>query len=253
MLFPHIGKLVGRSPTGQCRDRYINRILLADPSSKFKFLVDTGADISVLPVKYYPQVTTPENLVLYAANGTKISTYGTKILKLDFKLRRAFTFPFVIANVNQPIIGVDFLKRFNLLVDVKNNCLIDGITKLSTKGKILVDSSTTSALHILVGDSKFQKILVEYPKLTHPSQNHDQIQTPTTFHHIETKGPPTFSKPRRLSPELLKAAREEFDFLMEQGIIRPSKSPWASHGAKGKWRLAPLWRLSPFECSHYSR
>uniref|UniRef100_A0A2L2YY29 Uncharacterized protein K02A2.6-like n=1 Tax=Parasteatoda tepidariorum TaxID=114398 RepID=A0A2L2YY29_PARTP len=39
----------------------------------------------------------------------------------------------------------------------------------------------------------------------------------------------------------MKATREEFDFLLTQGIIRPSKSPWASplHVVKksnGNWR-----------------
>lgn len=240
LLIQFYGKLGRRSPTGQNCDRHLNRILLADPLSKLNFLVDTGADISVLPAKYYRMGNKPDNLVLYAANGTPISTFGTKLLTLDFHLRRAFTWRFVIADVRQPIIGVDFLKHFNLLVDVKNNCLIDGTTKLSTQGKVIYHTSD-STIHILVGDSKFQKTLLEYPELTHPSQSVKHSETSVVFHHIETKGPPTFSKPRRLSPELLKAARQEFEFLMKQGIIRPSKSPWASplhmvRKANGDWR-----------------
>jgi len=37
-------------------------------------------------------------------------------------------------------------------------------------------------------------------------------------HYILTEGSPKFSTPRRLSPEKLKFTKEEFKFMMEQGI-----------------------------------
>ncbi|GBM86280.1 Transposon Tf2-8 polyprotein [Araneus ventricosus] len=159
----------------------------------------------------------------------------------DLNLRRTFTWPFIIANVNQPIIGVDFLKHFNLLVDVKSGCLIDGITKLTTQGKYTNTDSLTSGISILLGDSEFYGILSQFPELTNPSQP-TRNNKPTKVHHfIEATGQPVFSRPRRLSPELLKIARQEFKFLMSQGIVRPSRSPWASplHMVKksnGEWR-----------------
>ncbi|GFQ82731.1 peptidase A2 domain-containing protein [Trichonephila clavata] len=110
--------------------------MLADKVSKLKFLVDTGADVSVLPKHYAPKADSSNELLLLAANGTKIATFGKKRLTLDLNLRRNFTWSFIIANVNQPIIGLDFLKHYNLLVDVKSGCLIDGITKLTTQGNI---------------------------------------------------------------------------------------------------------------------
>ncbi|GBM78910.1 Transposon Ty3-I Gag-Pol polyprotein, partial [Araneus ventricosus] len=144
-------------------------------------------------------------------------------------------------NVNQPIIGVDFLKHFNLLVDVKSGCLIDGITKLTTQGKYTNTDSLTSGISILLGDSEFYGILSQFPELTNPSQPTRNNKPIKVHHFIETTGQPVFSRPRRLSPELLKIARQEFEFLMSQGIVRPSSSPWASplHMVKksnGKWR-----------------
>ena len=47
-------------------------------------------------------------------------------------------------------------------------------------------------------------------------------------HHITTIGPPVFAHPRRLSPERLKAARKEFEHMLQLGIIHPSSSSWAS-------------------------
>ncbi len=46
-------KIERRSLSGQDRDRQIRRILLAD--SNRKFLIDTGADLSVLPKSFAPQ------------------------------------------------------------------------------------------------------------------------------------------------------------------------------------------------------
>ncbi len=40
-------------------------------------------------------------------------------------LRRKFQWVFVEAAVQQPILGADFLKHFNLLVDLKHKQLID--------------------------------------------------------------------------------------------------------------------------------
>jgi cleavage and polyadenylation specificity factor subunit 1 len=47
-------------------------------------------------------------------------------------------------------------------------------------------------------------------------------------HYIETPGPPVFARPRRLSPEKMQIAQEAFQDMLHQGIIRPSKSAWAS-------------------------
>ncbi|GFQ83576.1 transposon Ty3-I Gag-Pol polyprotein [Trichonephila clavata] len=102
------GKLNRRSSTGLGHDRQINRIMLADKVSKLKFLVDTGADVSVLPKYYAPKADSSNELLLLAANDTKIATFGKKRLTLDLNLRPNFTWSFIIANVNQPIIGLDF-------------------------------------------------------------------------------------------------------------------------------------------------
>ncbi|PIK45967.1 hypothetical protein BSL78_17175 [Apostichopus japonicus] len=47
-------------------------------------------------------------------------------------------------------------------------------------------------------------------------------------HHILTKGPPTFARPRRLAPDRLRLAKNEFEHMLELGIIRPSESSWSS-------------------------
>ena len=47
-------------------------------------------------------------------------------------------------------------------------------------------------------------------------------------HHITTTGPPVSARFRRLPPERLKAAKQEFEHMLQQGIISHSSSNWAS-------------------------
>ncbi|GFY18349.1 hypothetical protein TNCV_2047551 [Trichonephila clavipes] len=97
----------------------INRLYLSDKPSWMKYLIDTGADVSVIPLPTASRHLPPTSLQLFAANGTVILT-------------------------------------------------------------------------------------------------------------ILTRGPPVFSKPRRLHPDKLKAAKQKFQYLVATGICRPSSSCWAS-------------------------
>ena len=48
------------------------------------------------------------------------------------------------------------------------------------------------------------------------------------MHHIHTKGRPVHARPRRLPPNRLRIAHQEFEHMLEQEIIRPSNSQWSS-------------------------
>ena len=50
----------------------------------------------------------------------------------------------------------------------------------------------------------------------------------SVMHHISTTGPPVSGCTRRLAPERLKVAHDEFEHMLELGIIRLSASNWAS-------------------------
>ncbi|GFX61421.1 retrovirus-related Pol polyprotein from transposon 297 [Trichonephila clavipes] len=70
----------------------------------------------------------------------------------------------------------------------------------------------------------FKNILSEYPDLSNPSLI-SKSASHGTVHHIITTGPPVTARPRRLHPKLYDAEKVEFEFLLAQGIIRPSKVP----------------------------
>ncbi|XP_017796720.1 PREDICTED: uncharacterized protein LOC108578232 [Habropoda laboriosa] len=165
--------------------------------------------------------------VLYAANGTEISTYGTVTLTLDLGLRRAFTWRFVVAEVSKPIIGVDFLYHFGLLVDIRNQRLMDQVTSLSVPGLPANRSrQTIPSIKTVYGGSMFHDLLQKFPDITRPEGTPTETKHSTVHYVRTTTGPPVTCKPRRLAPDRLKAATKEFGTMMRQGIARPSESSW---------------------------
>jgi cleavage and polyadenylation specificity factor subunit 1 len=109
-----------------------SRIFITERVSNLRFLVDTGAVLCVVPRKLVPGRKKRTIYDLFAANGTPIPTYGWRTLTLNLGLRRDFKWRFVVADVQLPIIGVDLLANFNLLVDCRNNRILDGVTSLPT-------------------------------------------------------------------------------------------------------------------------
>ncbi|XP_050352242.1 uncharacterized protein K02A2.6-like [Nymphalis io] len=178
---------------------------------------------------------------LFAANGTIIYTYGFLPLTLDLGLRRAFTWRFVVADVSKPIIGVDFLSYYNLLVDCRNQRLVDGVTTLAVALPKQRSTETISSVRTTLEDTSYHRLLREFPEITRPAGK-PYITKHSTVHHIRTTdGPPVSSRPRRLDPERLKIAKQEFDEMLQSGTARRSDSPWSSplHLTKKKndgWR-----------------
>lgn len=167
----------------------------------------------------------PVQQVFQAANGTKINVYKRKTVKVDFGLRRDFSFPFYVCNVSCNIIGADFLHNFNLKPDLRNRKIIDSCTNLNTNG--LLKECNIFSVKSFTDDSVFMKLLSEFPSVTKlPDPNHPVKHN--TMHFIQTHGPPVVCKPRRLAPDRLKIAKREIQHMLELGHMRPSKSNFAS-------------------------
>ena len=181
---------------------------------------------------------------LIAANGSSIRTFGkTKVLlRIDV---HSYEWSFHLANVSQPILGADFLRKNALLVDLGGSRLIDNppnqpITNKQQTNKQPTNSQQTNNTPCVNNINNYNSLLAEYPELLGSASS-----TPDSKHGVEhfiiTKGPPIHSHARRLAPEKLAIAKAEFEKMENLGIIRRSNSPWASPlhvvpKADGGWR-----------------
>ena len=150
---------------------------------------------------------------------------------IDLGLGRNFTWTFIVGDVRHPILGADFLFYFQIVVDLRKQTLRFEGNHNPSPAKPQPTKVTTR--------DPFFKILAEFPTLTDPkaggSIKHDVV------HHITTTGPPKHARPRRLAPERRAAAEAEFEKLLDLGIIKRSRSSWASplhmvEKKDGSWR-----------------
>jgi cleavage and polyadenylation specificity factor subunit 1 len=224
------------SPTGKLKQQTskvsrvctttTGRLFITDKTTKRQFLVDTGSDLCVYPRRLVPRRRERTTYDLCAANGTTIHTYGWPPLSLNFGLRRDFTWRFVVADVTHPLIGVDFLSHFGLLVDCRNTRLLDGITSLSAPTKAA--SSHIPSVKIITHGTPVDSLLAEFSELTRPAGVQREVRH-NTVHHIRTiPGPPVTCRPRRLAPDRLAIAKAEFDAMLREGMAQRSESSWSS-------------------------
>lgn len=215
---------------------------MTDRRTGARFLVDTGAEVSIVPPNTQDRsLKRPDVFSLHAANGTPIPTFGQRHVQLDIGLRRSFSWVFLIADVQQPILGMDFLHHFNLAIDARRKLLIDSITGLSVSA-CSVSTCPLTVYTILPStiDTPYLNLLQQFPSVTKPCQ-YDQPVSHHVTHAIDTQGQPVFARPRRLPPDKLEVAKAEFNHMAQLGIIRPSSSPWASplhmvRKPNGDWR-----------------
>lgn len=223
-----IGKLIAAQScmVGECAAPAKNhRLCVTDRKTRVRFLVDTGANVSVLPVSQFKCERSVSSYKLFAANNSEIQTYGIKCLELNLGLRRSFKWTFVVCDVKQAILGADFLEHFKLIVDLHNKRLIDTVTNLRANGSIIQydESSITS----IQSDNPYRDILERYSGITKPTA-FKETSSHSVFHHIVTSGPPVCARPRPLPPDRYVKVKQEFELMQELGICRPGKGEWSS-------------------------
>ena len=215
------------------------RLHIRDRKSELVYLIDTGSDVSLLPVNKKLKKKVPTSGILFATNDSRIHTYGEKKIAPNLNLRHEFPWNFQVAEVPYPIIGADFLAHYRLILYLHDSRLVDATTSLSTAG--FVRGASIFGISAVDRSQPFNQILVDYPEITRVTQTPEAVVR-DVHHHIHTKGPPISERARRVSPDKLASAKSIFAQILKDGICRPSSSPWASpmHMTRkkdGEWRI----------------
>ena len=203
-------------------------LTIRDRRSHRTFLIDTGAQVSILPPSRADRVScslSKTNKRLVAANGSPIMTYGQKELTIDLGNNGTFTWTFILANVSRPILGADMLRHYGLLVDLKHRRLVSSSTFRSFEATT-DRPRPAERISLVETQSRFSKLMTSRPMLITPTFS---LSTKCKVRHrVETRGHPVHSKARRLAPDKLKSAKREFEELERLGIVRRSNSQWSS-------------------------
>ena len=201
-------------------------LYVADKGHKCRYLIDTGAAVSVLPKSCANGISGADSLPLVAANNSTIKTYGNCKRVVDVGLKREYQWTFIVADVQQPIIGADFLSHYNLLVDLRSRCLRDMRTGLAIAAS-LSSIKPLSLNRVDTVQNEYTKLLGQFPEMTRPTTKGEPVKHGIT-HKIVTKGHRVFARPRRLALDKLVTAKREFDDMIKLGVIEPSDSEWSS-------------------------
>lgn len=125
MFLPAPRKREGqRTLAAACTGDNDRQLFIEDIPSDWYFLVDSGAQRSIVPPSSADTLGQERGPRLDVANGTPIRTIGTRFMSVCIN-GREFSWDFVVASVSVPILGTDFMCAYRLLVDVSNRCLIE--------------------------------------------------------------------------------------------------------------------------------
>ena len=148
-------------------------------------------------------------------------------------LRRSYNFTFYIADVNDNILGLDFLKDKDININCRNLTVTDNVTKItSTRTHSSAPPNHSPVLAVSldlsqITDTALRQLMEQHSSIFGDADFNIPC-THSTTHRIAVTSQPNFCTPRKLCPEKLALAKSSFDEMQRLGIIRPSKSPYAS-------------------------
>ena len=209
-------------------------------------MVDTGSDVSLVPLTFPDNFKEKKCSKLLAANGSEIETYGKCDVNLNI-LGKLYNHHVIVANVMKPILGMDFF------CGPGNDLVIDPSAKSIKRNNYQLCSplstSTNSVMTPQNGEVVVKNSLSRYSSLT--SKTLGATESLTFPLKIDTGSfKPVFQKARPLYGSKLDEIKAELRKWEESGIIVRIKEPvqWASpiHAVRksdGSWRICGDFRM----------
>ncbi len=185
------------------------------------------------------------------ADGRRIPCWGEQPFTVTIGgVPRQWTF--LLAAVSFPILGIDFLHHHSLVVDVANQRLSSPPARVSAvvPGRSYAEAvrsppvatpppavagpsspsvATSAASPPLAAGDWLAAMRLQFPKVFfQDAAASSLVPRHGVCHVIRTVGQPATAKFRRLDPTRLAAAKQKFQSMLDEGIIRRSSSQWSS-------------------------
>ena len=118
-------------------------------------------------------------------------------IKID---KKPYSFAFIFADISHTILGMDFLQKFGMTLDLAENRLVHSgtATRFSSAPRVPAVSGVNVVSEFV---KTVQQLLAQFPEITDISKATCSLKHDVQC-HIRTAGPP-----RRLTPEKLQIAR----------------------------------------------
>lgn len=203
---------------------------LADQPHEILFLIDTGSDVSLVKLdSLSPQtkVNTDNKIFIRGITGKEEPTLGSiseGVVVCDNIYTHEFhVIPSAIPLETSGIIGKDFLQKYNIGIDFKNNslCFPTEDKTGEIKAKIIFDNSEKEQKEII------EKVCQDFDDLFFIEGEHLSCTNAITHKiPIFTNQPPISVKPYRLPESHREVITKTIKELLASDIISPSNSPW---------------------------
>ena len=188
-----------------------------------KWLVDSGALLSIIPPTPEQKSRGPNGPPLQAANGTRIQCYGKTHRTITIG-GRDFYFEFIVADVRHRILGADFLSEFYLAPNHRDSVLLDlnpqspkddsspvEFHHPTTLPATLAKGVTSSPVNLVEqATNPYYQLLDSFTPILTPSFTLSEVKHGIK-HHIPTTCSPIQSRARPLHPDRLAIAKEAID------------------------------------------
>ena len=188
----------------------VHTLPAGDSLSGQRFLVDTGASVSVFP-QISPTSSAPlSKTKLLTTGGSPLPCFGARVIPLRFGSRH-FSWSFQLTPVSIPILGSDFLRHHALLVDIARARVLDADYLDVLFPVSSIAASDLFWAHLQQAPREIPKLLSKYPEVLFLDGFLASTPKHGVFHNLPTDpGPPVFAKARRLGSEKLASTKAEF-------------------------------------------
>lgn len=197
-----------------------------DTETKTIYLIDNGAEKSIVP-RTHKEEMEPCNIKLFSPNNSQFKVYGTKDIIVTLS-NRPYKAKVIVADINYPILGIDFLKENRMIID------LDQYTIMSKNDNIIHQSYKRKHINLIQSTNDYPQInqlLNEFKCLFEDTNltTNTQRENNNIMHHIKLKvSTPINSKPHYLAQEYNIRIKEHFEDLMDRNIVRRSRSAYSS-------------------------